>query len=66
MPHDKTFVLLVIFITVAFVWILQPFYGAIFWATMLAILFSPMFRRLTSSGRTRRTPAALLTTFVIV
>jgi predicted PurR-regulated permease PerM len=66
MPQDKTFVLLVVLITVAFIWILQPFYGAIFWATMLAILFAPMFRRLTLVGRTRRTPAALLTTFVIV
>jgi predicted PurR-regulated permease PerM len=66
MPQDKTFVLLVVLITFAFIWILRPFYGAIFWATMLAILFAPMFRRLTVSGRTRRTPAALLTTFVIV
>ena len=66
MPQDKTFVLLLILVTVAFVWILWPFYGAIFWATMLAILFSPMYRRLTIEGRTRRTPAALLTTFVIV
>ncbi len=66
MPQDKTFVLLVIFVTFAFIWILWPFYGAIFWATMLAILFGPMYRRLTLGGRTRRTPAALLTTFVIV
>jgi predicted PurR-regulated permease PerM len=66
MPQDKTFVFLVILITAAFIWILQPFYGAIFWATMLAILFGPMFRRLTLGGRARRTPAALLTTFVIV
>ncbi|MPZ43122.1 MAG: AI-2E family transporter [Betaproteobacteria bacterium] len=66
MPQDKTFVFLVILITAAFIWILRPFYGAIFWATMLAILFGPMFRRLTLGGRARRTPAALLTTFVIV
>jgi predicted PurR-regulated permease PerM len=66
MPQDKSFVLLVIFVTFAFIWILWPFYGAIFWATMLAILFGPMYRRLTLGGRARRTPAALLTTFVIV
>ena len=57
MPQDKTFVVLVVLISLAFVWILWPFYGAIFWATMLAILFGPMFRRLALSGRTRRTPA---------
>jgi predicted PurR-regulated permease PerM len=66
MPQDKTFVLLVFFVSFAFIWILWPFYGAIFWATMLAILFGPMYRRLTLGGRARRTPAALLTTFVIV
>jgi predicted PurR-regulated permease PerM len=66
MPQDKSFVVLLVLITVAFLWILLPFYGAIFWATMLAILFAPMFRHLTRGGRSRRTPAALLTTFVIV
>jgi predicted PurR-regulated permease PerM len=66
MRQDKPFIVLVVLITLAFVWILRPFYSAIFWATMLAILFAPMFRRLTLGGRTRRMPAALLTTFVIV
>lgn len=66
MPQDKTFVLLVILVSVAFAWILRPFYGAIFWATMLAILFSPMFRRLRCGAHTGRTPAALVTTLVIV
>jgi predicted PurR-regulated permease PerM len=66
MPRDKTFVVLVVLITIAFVWILLPFYGAIFWATMLAIVFGPLFRRLLIGNRARRTPAALLTTVVIV
>lgn len=66
MPQDKTFVVLVVLITIAFVWILRPFYGAIFWATMLAIVFGPLYRRLLLGNRTRRTPAALLTTVVIV
>jgi predicted PurR-regulated permease PerM len=67
MPQDKIFLLLVILVTLAFGWILWPFFGAIFWATVLAIVFTPMFRRLIVSTRTRRrTPAALLSTFVIV
>lgn len=66
MLQDKTFLVLVVLVTIAFLWILWPFYGAVFWATVLAIVFSPMFRRLTWGGRARRTPMALLTTFVIV
>ena len=66
MPQDKSFVVLVVLVTVAFVWITVPFYGAVFWATVLAILFKPMFRRLSLGGRARRTPAAILTTLVIL
>jgi predicted PurR-regulated permease PerM len=67
MPQDKIFLLLVLLVTLAFAWILWPFFGAIFWATVLAILFTPMYRRLIATDRSRRrTPAALLTTFVII
>src|SRR5690606_30804358 len=66
MPQDKFFVGLVAVVSLAFVWILLPFYGAVFWATVLAILFAPMYRRLTRAGRSHRTPAALLTTLLIV
>jgi predicted PurR-regulated permease PerM len=66
MPQDKTFVVLVVLVTLAFGWILLPFYGAVFWATVLAILFAPMYRSLTHGGRSHRTPAAILTTLLIV
>lgn len=62
--QDKTFLLLVIAVSVAFVWILWPLYGAIFWATVLAILFAPLYRRFSRSMRASL--AALATEGVIV
>ena len=64
--QDKTFLLLLIVVTVAFGWILWPYFGAIFWASILAILFTPMCRRLTAKMHGRRTLAALLTLIAIV
>jgi len=33
-------------VTLAFIWILLPFYGAVFWAVILGIVFAPLQRRL--------------------
>ena len=33
-------------VTIAFVWIMLPYYGAIFWAVILGILFAPLQRNL--------------------
>jgi predicted PurR-regulated permease PerM len=59
--RDKAFLLLVVAVSLAFGWILRPFYGAIFWAVALAVLFAPLYRRLLASMRRRRTLAALVT-----
>ena len=64
--EDKTFLLLIIAVSLAFVWILWPFFGAIFWGTVLAILFAPPYRRLASSMGRRRTLAALATVMIVV
>lgn len=42
----RTFLILLVAVSAAFVWLLIPFAGAIFWAVVLAILFIPMQRRL--------------------
>lgn len=44
--HNKSLVILLGLVTAAFIWILLPFYGAVFWAVILGILFAPMQRRL--------------------
>jgi predicted PurR-regulated permease PerM len=62
--QEKTSLLLVIAISLAFAWILWPFYGAVLWATVLAIVFAPLYRRLSRSMQ--RHNLAALTTVVIV
>ena len=42
----KSLTVLLFLVTVAFIWILLPFYGAVFWAVILGILFAPMQRQL--------------------
>ena len=64
--EDKTFLWLVIAISLAFAWILRPYYGAVFWATVLAILFAPLFRRLSKSMGQKRTLAALATVLIVI
>ncbi|HYC46919.1 MAG TPA: AI-2E family transporter [Burkholderiales bacterium] len=64
--QDRPFLVLLVAITAAFAWILWPFYGVIFWATVLAILFAPLHRRLTKRMGQRHNLAALATTAVIV
>lgn len=44
--QHQIFLLLLIVVSLAFAWILLPFYGAIFWGLVLTILFAPLHRRL--------------------
>ena len=44
--EDKTFLFLVVAVSLAFAWILWPFFGAVLWGTILAIFFAPLYRRL--------------------
>lgn len=64
--QHKTFLLLLVAVTVAFAWILWPFFGPIFWGTALAILFAPLYRRLLAGIGKRRNLAAILTVLLCV
>ena len=64
--ENRTFVVLLVCVSIAFAWILQPFYGAIFWGMVLAILFAPMYRRLLIRLKQRQTQAALATLLLIL
>jgi predicted PurR-regulated permease PerM len=65
--HYRTFLILLIVVSIAFGWILWPFYGAVFWGTILAIIFSPLHRRLLARlGGKRRNLAALTTLLLCV
>jgi predicted PurR-regulated permease PerM len=64
--EDKAFLFLVVAVSLAFAWILWPFYGAVFWGTILAILFAPLNQRLLRSMGKRRTIAALTTVTIVL
>ncbi len=66
MRFSRTFIVFVVFITLAFALVLFPYYGAIFWATVLAVVFGPMCRRFQAAMGERPTLAALTTLFVIL
>ncbi|MDX3907318.1 MAG: AI-2E family transporter [Pigmentiphaga sp.] len=62
----RTFLFLMILVTVAFGWLLWPFFGAVFWGAILAIIFFPMQRWLLTVFRGRANLAALTTLLTCV
>lgn len=57
---------LIVVVTLGLGWILVPLYGPILWATIIALLFAPLHRRLTRGLKGRRTLAASLTLLAVV
>jgi predicted PurR-regulated permease PerM len=55
------FFALLAIVTVAFIWILMPFFGAVLWGVALAILFTPLYKWLLRKFPGRKNTAALLT-----
>jgi len=53
-------------VTVALVWVVRPYLGAIFWSVVLAIVFAPLHRRLLRLCRGQRTAAGLATLLAVV
>src|SRR3990167_3152164 len=62
--EQKAFILLLVLVTVAFFWILLPFYGAVFWAMVLAVVFTPLQRRMARRIGGRGNLSALVTLVV--
>lgn len=62
--QNKALAVLLALVTIAFVWILLPYYGAIFWAVILGILFAPLQRNLLMRFGRRRNVAAAVTTLI--
>lgn len=59
--QNKAFLLLLCAVTLAFIAILLPFYGAVFWGVVLSIIFAPLHRRLLQRMPRSRNLAALST-----
>jgi len=64
--ENRALLLLLLAVTLVLGWILLPFFGAILWGVIIALLFAPMHRRLLVWLRGRRTLAALLTMLVVL
>ncbi|AIR91375.1 AI-2E family transporter [Pseudomonas cremoricolorata] len=62
--QNKALTVLLAAVTIAFVWILLPYYGAVFWAVVLAIIFAPMQRNMLIRFGRRRNLAAGATLMV--
>lgn len=64
--EDKAFLLLIVAVSLAFAWILLPFFGAVLWGIVIAILFVPLHRRLLAATGQRENLAALLTVMIVI
>lgn len=64
--EDRTFMLLLIAVSLAFFWILSSFWSAILWGVVMAIMFAPVHRRLRAQIPKHPNSAALLTVGLIV
>ncbi|WP_051243009.1 AI-2E family transporter [Azohydromonas australica] len=62
----RTLVWLLVLVTLAFGWILLPYYTAVFWAVVTAILFAPVQRRIRVNLKGRSNVAALLTLLIVL
>src|SRR3954471_951117 len=64
--EHQGFLLLLTAVTLAFAWVLYPFYGAVLWAVVVAVLFAPIHRRLLQSMPGRPSLAAAVTVLIII
>ena len=64
--EHQGFLLLLVAVTLAFAWVLQPFYGAVLWAVVVAVIFTPVYRRLLASMNGRQSLAAAVTVLIII
>ena len=62
----RVLLVLLITIAVALTWILWPFFAAILWGFIIALLATPTNRYLMRRYKMRQTPAALLTMLVVL
>ena len=65
LDRNAFFVLLVV-LTIALAWVIGPFYGAVFWGSVLALMFEPLYRKLLAGFRGRQNLAAVATLGIIL
>lgn len=64
--EDRFFLLIVAIVTLAFFWVIMPFFGAILWGIVVAILFTPLNRRLRIAMPNKPGLAAMITLLAVI
>lgn len=64
--EDGGFLAIVLLVTIAFVWLVAPFFGAILWGLVAAIVFAPVNRRMLAALGGRRNLATTATLLLIL
>ncbi|MET0365647.1 MAG: AI-2E family transporter [Sphingobium sp.] len=64
--EDRFFVALVVMVTIALALIVRPFFGAVLWAVVAALLFEPLMDRISRRLGGRRSLAATITVLMIL
>lgn len=62
----RSFLLMLTLVTLLFLYLLKPFFGAVFWASVISVLFHPLHNRLLERWSHKRNLAALTTLLVCV
>jgi len=64
---ERLFLLaLLVMITLAFAWLIEPFFGAIVWGVVVAVLFQPVYDRIHGFMPRRANSAAFLTLLLVI
>jgi predicted PurR-regulated permease PerM len=64
--EQRSFLLMLVLVTLLFLFLLKPFFGAIFWACIIGLIFYPLHRRFLKLWGPRPNLAALATLLVCV
>ena len=64
--EHRALIVLLVAVSLGFLWILLPFYGTVLWGSIIALLFAPLYRWLLPRLHRRPTLAALLTLLCVL
>jgi hypothetical protein len=64
--EQGSFLVMLVLVTVLFFFLLKPFFGAVFWACVIGLLFFPVQQRFLKLWKNRSTLAALSTLMVVI
>jgi predicted PurR-regulated permease PerM len=64
--EQRAFLMMLVLVTLFFLFLLKPFFGAIFWACIIGLIFYPLYRRILMYWGQRTNLAALATLAICV